>query len=229
MKKFFSTLLLLIVILVAALFVAKDLVIKVAAETAVTAVTGFKTEIGYLKYQFPSTLEIRDLKILNPQGFEQPVFTQIPEIFVSVNLKQILKGQAIHLPEIRFALQEVNLEKNKAGVSNISLLSSAAQKGQGTAGPKQPAGPAKQGKAMPFQLDRFELTIRNIRYQDRSMVVPVNLVTDLKVEKQVFENITDPQALVNLILLKIVNGTSFGNLGISPDLLQNGLTGAMSS
>ncbi len=227
MKNLFKGLIVLLVALVVLIVVAKDWILKSAIETGVTVVTGFKTEVGSLKFEFPSVLQIKNLRILNPQGFEQKIFTEIPEIYASLDFNSLVTGKAIHLGELRFALKEVNVEKNKQGISNVSLLTSAAGKGQAPAAKPKTEKKAPQ-KAMPFQLDRFVLTINQVRYADHSSPVPVKLSANLNVNQEVFQNITDPQALVNLILLKIIKGTTFGNLGVAPELLQNSLTGALS-
>ncbi len=226
MKKFLMTIFAVLLIGAVLLFVGKDWVIKTVAETAVTTVTGFKTTIGFLKVELPSTLHIKDLEIDNPAAFKEKVFVKIPEIYVSLDFRKLIRGEMIHLREVRLNLSEVNIEKNKSGVSNVSLLSTVGQQpGQPT--PKTETAGQKPG--MPFRLDLLVLSMGNVRYEDQSSLVPVNLSTNLNIREERIDGVQSPAALVNLILMKILKGTTFGNIGISPDMLTGSLQGTLSS
>lgn len=242
MKKIFGILGLALVLFVVFVVVAHDWVIKVAAEQSVTRLTGFKTTIQNLKYDFPSTMHIQGLKIENPKGFEAPVFADLPEIFVDLNADALMKGEKIHLRKVILNLAEVHVEKNLDGVTNVSLLTAAGGKG----GAQQPA-PAKTEpqKGMPFQIDELDLTMRQVSYEDRSglgptklfpgglkpdMVTPKKISLDMRIEHEKFNNITNPQAIVSIILMKIFYGTTFGRLmEINPQMLQDNLKGALVS
>ncbi len=198
----------------------RNVILKTGIERAVTTLTGFRTEVQDLNYDFPSVIQIKGLKIHNPAGFENDVFADVPEIFVSLNLGRLLKEKTIHLPEIRLNVQAIHIEKNKDGRTNAELLSSVGKK-EGQAAPS--GKPAEPAQAMPFILDRFELTLREVRYEDPNSIVPTKLGVDMKVDREIFTNIDNPQALVNLILVKIVKGTTFGNLmGLNPETLVKG-------
>ena len=226
MKNFFTSLVLFFVVAAVGLVLAKDAIFKFAVEKAVTGVTGFPTHLDSLKYDLPSTLHIEGLQIDNPPGFTEKIFVRIPEIYVALILPELLQGRGIHLPEVRLNIQEVHLEKNREGISNVQLLSSVGGKGGAPKKPEpaRPAGPKKAGP--PFLLERLELTIRKVTYEDHSGIVgaaPLNkFAVDLGVEKQVFGNITDPQVLVNLILTKILKEATFGRLlNLRPEDLLN--------
>ena len=225
MKKFLFFLITLFLVGVVLVVWAKDFILKAAVERGVAGVTGFQTHVDSLKYDFPSALHIEGLEIDNPEGFSEKIFVHVPEIYVSLVLSDLLGGRGAHLPEVRLNIKEVHLEKNHRGVSNVELLRSVGGRAS-----QQPSARAKEKpKAeekppMPFLLERLELTIRNVSYQDRSGIIgvaPVNkLAVDLRVERQVFVNITDPQTLVNLILAKILKEATFGRLlNLSPEKL----------
>jgi hypothetical protein len=223
MQKILGAILGILIVLVAGVVLAKDIILKTAIEQSVTHVTGFKTTIHSLKYNLPSTIHIEGLQIRNPQGFEAETLIQMPEIFAHLELQQLLSSKKIHLPEVRLNIQEVHIEKNPQGVSNIELLSSVGGK-QPT--PAKPAETKPAGEAMPFQLDKLVLTIRNVTYADRSGLIakaPLPgkaLAVDLNVQEEVFTNITDPKMLVNLILVKILNSATLGRiLNIDPKQL----------
>lgn len=225
MKKVLAAILGLLIVLVAGVVLAKDAILKTALEQAVTRTTGFKTTVRELKYNLPSTIHIQGLQIRNPQGFDAETFVEIPEIFAALEMGELLKDKKVHLPEVRLNIQEVHIEKNAKGVSNIELLSSVAGKPK-TAVAVESAKEKPAGKPMPFQLDKLVLTIRNVTYKDRSGVLGAaplpnkNLAVDLNVQEEVFTNVTDPKAMVNLILVKILNSATLGRiLNIDPKQL----------
>ena len=237
MKKFFGGFL--IVVLAAAVFliVAKDWVLKSAVEISVSRLTGFETKLDDLKYDFPSTIQIRGLQIRNPAGFNQKIFADIPEIYASLVLPELLKGKMIHLPEVRLNVQEINIEKRADGISNVELLSSVG-KGKAAVQAEETGTPSGQKKpAIPFLLERLELTIRNVGFEDRSSlagavpVVPKRLSVDLNVQKEVFTDIKNPVLLVNLIVVKVLNSATLGRLlNIDPQkLLGANLSGALTA
>lgn len=233
MKKFLTILVLLIALIIAGVIIFKDIILKIGVEKAVTGLTGFPTTVQSIQYHFPETIHVKGLLIKNPKGFEGEVFTEIPEIFINVSLQEILKKERVHVREIRLDIQQVNLERNHEGVTNLQKLSSVGTSASGTA----PAKPAPQTgpkeKAMPFLLDKFVLTMRKVSFKNRGQVVPglpapgTGVSMDMNVKEQVFTNIEDPLILVNLIVMKIVQGTTFGRLaGIDPQkLLGEGLQG----
>ncbi|MBI4550461.1 MAG: hypothetical protein HY714_06010 [Candidatus Omnitrophica bacterium] len=223
MKKLLLLVLFLFLLLFGGVVFAKDLIVKKALEFAVTRLTGFETRVQSLHLDLAQpSVRVDGLRILNPEQFKTRTFADIPEIYIRPDLDAILKRKSLHFPEIRFAVNEINIEKTKEGVSNLQLLTSVGK------AKKEPAPPEpKKGEPMPFLLDRLELTIRRVGFADHSGLIPKRASADLKVDKEVFENIVEPQALVNLILMKIMYGTTFGNLrdlGIDPGRLQDSLT-----
>ncbi|MCM8775629.1 MAG: apolipoprotein A1/A4/E family protein [Candidatus Omnitrophica bacterium] len=215
MKKVLKLILTAVLVILVVFLVARNVIVKRVLETSISAVTGFSTKVGKINIDFPGKVHVQDLKIHNPKGFERDIFVEIPEFYVSAALGPILRQEKIYLHELRLNLAQVNIEKNKEGISNVGLLSSV-----GAAKGEKPKPAPQKGKAMPFYLERLVLSIGKTSYMDKSGPIPQNLSVDMKVENQVFEKIQDPGALVNLILLKILYGATFGNLGINPEQLQ---------
>ena len=189
-------------------FLAKGFILKIGMEQVVTRLTGFKTQIRTLKYDLPSTIRIQDLEILNPPGFEAKVFAKVPEVYISFFAGEFLQGKGRHFGEIRLDVREVSIEKNSKGVSNLELLNLAG------VGPEQLWFFAKQA---PFLVDRLKLTIRNVSYEDYSGVTatagsPYKYSADLNVQNKIYQNIHDPQTLVNLVLYEILRHATFKKL-----------------
>ena len=231
MKKFLGAVLIVILAAVVFLIVAKDWVLKAAIELGVTRMTGFETTVEDLKYDFPSIIQIKGLTIRNPSGFNHKTFADIPEIYISLALKDLLKAKMLHLPEVRLNIQEVNIEKRADAISNIELLSSVGGKGSAQAAPP----PSQKKKPMlPFWLEKLKLTVHNVSFEDRSglvgaaPVVPKRLAVDLNLRDEIFTDIRDPVLLINVIVVKILNSATLGRLlNIDPQkLLTNTLAGS---
>ncbi len=229
MKKRIISFVLALVVGIPFLAVAKDVLLKLAAEQIVTRITGFKTTLSSLHYGIPSTIQIKGLKIENPSEFQERTFVNIPEIYGSLSLSELIQHKRIHLPEVRLNVQEVHIEKNAQGVSNVEKLASVAKQPQ-----KAQAKPTETKKpSMLFQLDRLELTVHQVTYEDRSGIlggkgIPNKIAMDLRLDKEVVTNIASPDILVSIILAKILNGATLGRvLNIDTDqLVKNSLSTA---
>lgn len=189
-------------------FLTKGFIVKIGMEQAVTRLTGFQTKIRTLKYDLPSTIRIQDLEILNPPEFEAKVFAKVPEVYISFFAREFFLGKGVHFGEIRLHVQEVYIEKNPKGVSNVDLLNLAG------VGPEQMWRLAKR---MPFLVDRLELTLRQVSYEDYFGVTatsgsPYQYSADLDVENKIYLKIDDPQTLVNLVLYEILRHATFKKL-----------------
>ncbi len=196
----------LVVILV--LSFAKDAIIKTSVEKGAEVVTGLRLSIQSLRVGILNTLVgIKNLKLYNPKGFEDPIMLNMPEIYVDYNLPAIIKGK-IHLPEVRINMEEFYVIKNKDGKLNLDALNVVKeQKGE------KPAEPAKgKGKAPQIQIDELQLTIGKVIYKDYSkggapQVQEFNIGLDEK-----YQNIDDPTKLVSLIVVKALMNTSIARL-----------------
>lgn len=241
MKKFLLLVFLLFLAASAAVYAARETLIRRGLETAVSKLTGFETRVGRIRLQLPqAVIHLEDLKIYNPKAFKKEIFADVPEIYIAPDLGAILRKESLHFHEIRFAVKEINVVKDENGISNLQVLSSVGQKAQKQEKPKPVAEPKP---ALPFLLDRLELTLRQVNFEDHSQALSGKMIpktvsaginrgmiykkisVDLNVEKQVFKNITDPKAIVNVLLMKILYGTTFGNLlGLDPGALAKDLT-----
>ncbi len=231
MKKFLLAVCLLFLSAFVFLYVARERLIRKGFESSVTKLTGFKTTVGRIRLELhPAVIHLQDLKIYNPQAFKKEIFADIPEIYIAPDLGPILRKESIHFREIRFAVKELNVVKDEKGVSNLQVLSSV---GKSEGSKPQPQAAPQEKPALPFKLDRLELTLRKVSFEDHVAVlglakIPKKASVDLKIEKQIFKNITDPNAIVNVVLIKVLFGTTFGNLGIDSRLLKQDLAKTVS-
>ncbi len=206
------------IILAALILVTKNLVIALAAKGAIRSMTGLSLSVGRLDIGvLRPAIEIRELKLRNPDGFSEPTMLDLKQLSVTYDLPALFKGK-VHLPSLTIDLKEFNVVKNKQGVVNIDSLRALQQQApaqQPAAGQKAPS--AKQDSYV-IQIDRMDLSIGMVRYMDYTAKAspsikefPVNL-------KASYENITNPQMLISTVVAQALMHTGIAGLsGIKLD------------
>jgi hypothetical protein len=187
-------------------FLAKDAIIKTSVEKGVELVTGLPLTMQSFKVGIVNTMVgIKGLMLHNPKGFNDNVMIDMPEIYVHYDLPAIFKGM-IHLQEVRLDLREFVVVKNEAGVLNLdSLKAVQAQKGA-----KKPA--AEKAKQPKIAIDKLELKIGKVVYKDYSRKgAPSIKEFNVNINEK-FSNITDPNALVSVIVVKALMNTTIASL-----------------
>ncbi len=218
-------------IFVVIIVAGKNAIIKAAVTTGVKAATGLSLSIKEMKIGILSTLVgIDGLKIYNPKGFEDPVMADIPQVYVDYRLGAFLKKK-VHLEEVRLHLKEFVVVKNKDGKLNLdSLTSIGAARGTKESAKKKKEASSEKSKAAPpeIKIDLLKLKIDKVYYKDYSKGdVPSVKEFNVNID-ETYENITDPKALVNIIVVKAMANTtisSLTNFDLGP--LAEGLKGSV--
>ena len=210
-----------------ALFIGKNMIIKTSVTTGVRAVTGLKLSIRSMNVGvFKSLIGINELQLYNPQGFEDKLMVDLPEIYVDYNLGAIMGGKA-HLEEVRLNLKEFTVVKNEAGELNLNSLRVVKEAEEVEESEKSDTG--KEKTEMPdIQIDLLELKIDKVIYKDYSKgTPPQEKVYNVKIDEQ-YENITNPQSFVRLIILKALKNTTIAKLtNFDLGKLQSGISGTV--
>ncbi|MFH1868992.1 MAG: hypothetical protein ABH843_08500 [Candidatus Omnitrophota bacterium] len=203
--------LIIVVVIILALAVTlsfmKNTIAKAGVEKGVQIVTGLKLNIGSFNIGILKTLVgIRDLKLYNPKGYIDKVMLDMPEIYVDYDLPAIFKNK-VHLNEMRIDLNEFMVVKNEKGELNLDSLKVVQAQKEG----KKPEDKEK-AKIPDIQIDSLRLKIGKVIYKDYSKgsepsVREFNVNIDEK-----YENITDPHALVSLIVVKALANTTIASL-----------------
>jgi hypothetical protein len=210
-----------------ALFIAKNMIIKTSVTTGVRAVTGLKLSIRSMNVGvFKSLIGINELQLHNPQGFEDKLMVDLPEIYVDYNLGAIMGGKA-HFEEVRLNLKEFIVVKNEAGELNLDSLR-VVKEAEGVEDPEK-SDTGKEKTEMPdIQIDLLELKIDKVIYKDYSKgTPPKEKVFNVKIDEQ-YENITNPQSFIRLIIFKALKNTTIASLtNFDLGKLQSGISGTV--
>jgi hypothetical protein len=196
-----------VIVLVAGLLAAKNVVAKAMITGGVRVMTGLRLSIGSMNVGLlASSVGVRDLKLYNPAGFDDPVMVDLPELFVDYDLPSFLSGTP-HFEEVRLNLREFTVVKAKDGTLNLDALN-VVKESKGAA--KGKAEPAK--KTGSIKLDALELHIGTVTYKDYAgggepavQQFPVNI-------HERYEHISNPYALGGLIVTRALMQTSIARL-----------------
>jgi uncharacterized protein involved in outer membrane biogenesis len=127
-SKWVFRLLFLAVVLVVALVLSFNSLVRVLIEHNIRAQTGMDAEIGRVEVGWTEpTFEIRDMKIYNSPGFGGTPFLDIPEIHVEYDRFALLKGD-LHLTLLRLNLSELDIVRSKSGQINVFTSGKAPRK-----------------------------------------------------------------------------------------------------
>lgn len=196
-----------IVVMIFAIIMAKDAIIKASIEKAVYAVTGLKLDIGSISAGiFNGIVDIKRITLANPPNFSEKIMVDMPEVYVHYDLPAIMKGR-IHLPEARFALKEFFVVKNQKGELNLNALKSVQAYRAG-----RPSSQSAPGKTPEIMIDRLTLRIGKVIYRDYSMG-GAPLIREFNINlNETYTNVDDPYKLVNLIVVKALMDTTIAGL-----------------
>ncbi len=208
------------------LFFGKNMIIKTSVTTGVKAMTGLKLSIRSMNVGvFNSLLGINELQLHNPSGFEDDLMMDLPEIYVDYNLGAFMGGK-VHLEEVRLNLKEFLVVKNADGQLNLDSLRVVEE----TEGEEVEKDDGKKEKTeMPdLQIDLLEMKIGKVIYKDYSKgTPPKEKVFNVNIDER-YENITDPQSFVRLIIVKALKNTTIASLtNFDLGKLQSGISGSV--
>jgi hypothetical protein len=208
MKKFFTFVFVLVVATFALAF-AKDFIIKSSVESAVRVVTGLPLEIQKMNVGILNTMvSVKNLRLFNPDGYQDRVMLDMPEMYVDYDLGKILKG-TVHLYQARLDLKEFVVVKNKDGKLNLDALNVVKDQGKGK---KEEAKKPEDKKPIKFQIDELQLKIGKVIYKDYSKGgKPSVQEFDINLNEK-YSGISDPAKLVSLIVVKALVNTSVAKL-----------------
>jgi hypothetical protein len=161
--KGFMTFLFILVLILGGVFLARNILGKIAIEQGAQQAAGLSIDIGALDLGLErNQLGIKDFRLNNPEGFpDEPMFVA-PELFVDYNLNEILKKN-IHLNEVRLDLERLAIVKNKDGQLNVNAIK-PPQKEDSSEKPSDEAPTDKE--KMAIKIDKVTVKIGRVVFKD---------------------------------------------------------------
>ena len=173
--------------------------------------TGLKLSIKSMNIGILNTLiGIKKLQLYNPPGFVDKLMVDLPEVYVDYDLGAFIKGK-VHLEEVRLDLKEFSVIKNEKGELNLDSLRVVEEKKEEKVEGEE--GKEEEKTKMPeLQIDVLELKIGKVVYKDYSKGTPPKVREfNVNIDER-YENITDPRALISLIIVKALKNTTIARL-----------------
>jgi len=217
----------LIFIMVFMLFSVRGLLHAVVNKTLSAAIgLPVKLERLYVK-PFPLELGVYGVELGNPPGFETPRLAAMPELFIRIEPLDFLKGK-IHIRQIRFHLEEINVERNAEGKINLQEAGKKVSPGKKTPepGPAPAPGPTRtpSGKKAPeLQIDEVIFSLGSARYVETGKQDGMEKTIQLNIKNMVLQDVTDPFALTQQVLKVILEKMAALAVGIQFDNLRENL------
>ncbi len=205
MKKMLITAVVVVVIALVIGFV-KDNIAKASLERGIEAMTGLKLEARKVNAGILNTLvSIEGLSLFNPDGYEDPLMLNAPEIYVDYNLLDIIKGN-IHLEEVRLHIEELAVIRGQDGELNVSSIKAImVQK-------NEPQAEKKAAAAPDIQIDELALKVDKVVFKDYSLMgVPIVRRFNVNLDKT-FTGITNRNQLMSLVIAKPLMDTAVSRL-----------------
>lgn len=208
MKKFLTTLVITVFVLVLVLFFGRNVIAKIAIETGVKMVTGFPLHMKSFNLDFQkSFLKIEGLEISNPSKYEYKNFAQIPLIYVDFDFAALKQGK-IHIQDIQLELAELTVVKNAKGELNLNDLKAVQKTKEEKAKPAEKKAPTKSA----VRIDNLGLRVDRVSYRDYSGGKEPQ-VKEFRINlKERYEHISSLETVVSLIVVKTLAKTSIASL-----------------
>jgi len=187
-----------ILILIIGIFLAKDLIVKTTVAAGIKAITGLGLTAKSMRVGiFKSRLDIEELKIFNSADFTEKLMLDMPKIYLDYDLFSFLKGK-VHLRGLELNLKEFIVVKNAKGSLNLESLKALQ--------------PKKGGEMPKIQIDRLDLDLGKVIYKDFSAgAKPAVTEFNLNIHQR-YENITNPTALIGIIVTRALANTTISEL-----------------
>lgn len=190
--------------------------------------TGTKASVQRVHLKlYPLEAGIYGTRLRNLEGFQEPEFISIPEIFIRIEPLGLLKGM-LHVEKITLNLEHVTIEKTQGGKVNLKELMDRSKQKQKEAEAKTAEKPSggDTGKTKPqpkVQIDEVDLSLGKLSFVDYAGGQRTVKNMDLKVDHQILHNVTDAFSLTQQVILIILKKVGFAALGIQVDIFKGSL------
>jgi uncharacterized protein involved in outer membrane biogenesis len=196
-------LLLLAIVLVVALLLLKDTLIKSATERRMAAETGLPVRIGKMEVGLLTpTVTILDFRLYNLAEFGGSPFIDMPELHMEYDRTAMAQGK-LHFKLIRLDLAEINVVQNAEGQTNLEMLQA------------RQTGSRRQMDLAFSGIDTLNLTLGQMKYTQMSQPQKPRIIK-FGLKNEILTNVRSPADLAG-VLVKIAlknGGNIFGEGGL---------------
>jgi hypothetical protein len=208
MKKFLGWLAVIVLVLLAALVLARNFIARISVEIGATRATGFPLEIGSVNVGlFNGQLDVRALKLMNPPDFQEKIFVDMPQLYVDYHLGSMLSG-APHINDMLINIKQLVVVKNGKGESNAMKLKGVVSSGHSS--------------STKYRVDKLRIHIGTVTIKDYSRGKPTERNITLNVDAT-YKDITDSTDITRLVLMTVMSQVHLPDIGIKMDDLKKGL------
>ena len=213
-------------VLLAGAWLLRNVLVRKGLEVAVAEATGFPLSVGSLDLGlFRTRVEVGDLRLSNPGGFEDPRCLRAPRLVADVDVGSLFTD-SFHAEEIVLDVAEVVVVKNARGETNLDRLAALGDGGKG-----DPAGDGRRGKGKPrkWRCDRLHLKVGKVVLLDYSKAKggkPREDSWDLGID-ETFRDIDGPGKIARLLVLRILEKAPLRLVNVSAASLREGLGGVV--
>ena len=210
MKKLFIRIVIVLVALLVVGFLCRNFIARKAVEIVAKDITGFPLEIGAVDIGlFSGTLEVRDLKMMNPPEFHGGTFVSLPLLKVDYKTLSFL-CLSPHIKELVVNVAEVDLVTNEKGDTNATVLQNKVAASGGTNQTASASGSStpKDKKKMSYRVDLVHVHVGTvIKRSFNSAGKPSETKLTFNLDK-IYTDINESTSITKLIM-----DTVFGQLG----------------
>lgn len=187
---------------------------------ALTAALAVPVEVSRVHLKLsPLEAGLYGVKISNPKGYQGKQMALIPEIFIRLNGRELIKGK-IHAQKIVLSLENVQVEKTAAGKSNLKDWVDATRKKQQEQSKPKPEPSAKKKAPAPSpKIDEVVITLGTLSYVDYASNPPVQKSIPVKVNRLTLRNVSNAASLVDQIVFQILKQIGFSMIGAQIDMV----------
>lgn len=209
------------------LYTGRNWLVKTMVERVVQQNLGMTVAIGNLQLDpWHGHLEITDLKVFNPHGFEHAgvptTLARIPSIRIRFDLAAFFLKHRVHLTDLELNLYEAGIVKNWRGELNLNRIQSLANQGTKQAPPK-PVSKTAKPEQLSFRIDRLVLTATQVVYEDYSKAKPKTFRIRLGINQEQFANLDSLDEVVRIVVSRVVVKAGLYNLGLPLKNLTQGV------
>jgi hypothetical protein len=210
MKKLLGGVVVALIALVAIVFFARNLIARASVEYGAKKITGFPLTIGSVDLEvFSSKVDVHDLKLMNPPEFTEPMFVDMPELYVDYRLRSMISG-APHITDMLINIKQLVIVKNKTD-SNVQKLKGVVSGGGGSG-----------GSSTKYAVDKLRIHIGTVTIKDFSRAKPYEHSTPLNIDAT-YKNITDSTDITRLVLLTVIGQVHLPDIGVNMNDLKKNL------